>query len=73
MSRQDLRSLRSSTKVQTYNPEEKFLRSVEFVRNVDIVALARNDPARTSELFLLGAKLVLRTNSTLRRKFSAVM
>ena len=44
---------------------------VEVVCNVVIVALARNYPARTSELSPLGAKLVLRTNSTLRRNFSA--
>ena len=44
---------------------------VELVRNVDIVSLARNCPARTSELFPLDAKFVLRTNSTLGRNFSA--
>ena len=38
---------------------------VEVVRNVDIVLLAQNYPAGTSELFPLGANLVLRTNSTL--------
>ena len=36
-----------------------------------IVALERNYSARTSELFTFGAKLVLLTDSTLRRKFSA--
>ena len=44
---------------------------VEVIRNVTIVTLAQNYPARTLELFPLGAKLVLRTDSTLRRNFSA--
>ena len=44
---------------------------VEVIRNVTIVTLARNYPAHTSELFPLGSKLVLCTDSTLRRNFSA--
>ena len=44
---------------------------VEVIRNVTIVMLARNYPARSLELFPLVAKLVLRTDSTLRRNFSA--
>ena len=44
---------------------------VEVILNVTIVTLARKYSARTSELFPLGAKLVLRTYSTLRRNFSS--
>ena len=44
---------------------------VVVILNVTIVTLARNDSARTSELFPFGAKFVLRTDSTLRRNFSA--
>ena len=44
---------------------------VEVIINVTIVTLAQNYSARTSELFPLSAKIVLRTDSTLRRIFSA--
>ena len=40
---------------------------VEIVRNVDIVSLAQNYPAGTSELFSFGANSALCKNSTLRR------
>ena len=45
---------------------------VGVILNVTIVTLARNYSARTSELFPFGAKLILRTDYTLRRNFSAV-
>ena len=41
------------------------------VHNVDIVSLAQNYPAGTSELFPLGANSDLRRNFTLRRNFPA--
>ena len=44
---------------------------VEIVRNVDIVSLARNYPAGTSEIVFLGANSALSKNSTLRRNSCA--
>ena len=44
---------------------------LEDIHNVTIVTMAQNYSARTSELFPLGAKLVLRSDSTLRGNFSA--
>ena len=44
---------------------------VGVILNVTIVTLERNYSACTSELFPFGAKLVLHTDSTLRRNFSA--
>ena len=44
---------------------------VGVILNVIIVTLARNYSARTLELFPFGAKLVLRTDSILRRNFFA--
>ena len=44
---------------------------VEIVHYVEIVPLAQNYPASTSELFLLDANLDLHGNCTLRRNFPA--
>ena len=39
---QSIRSVRSSTKVQSYSPGEKFLRSVEFVRRTKLAPKVNN-------------------------------
>ena len=43
---QSLRIVRSSTKVQTYTPADKFLRSVEFVRRTNLAPRGNNSEVR---------------------------